>query len=50
MVDVLIALLVGDDNSVAKRSGALIEFAGVLGDPALAPALQRLWARNESRG
>lgn len=49
MVAALAELLDGDDNSVAKRRWALIEFAGVLGDPALAPALERLWARDENR-
>jgi len=49
MVAALAEMLDGDDNSVAKRRWALIEFAGVLGESALAPALERLWVRDESR-
>lgn len=49
MVEALIALIDGDDNKVAKKRWALIEFAGVFGDPMIAPALERLWARDESR-
>jgi len=49
MVEDLIAEIDGDNNKVAKRRWALIEFAGVLGEPMLAPALERLWARDESR-
>ena len=49
MVEQLIAQIDGDDNKVEKRCWALIEFADVFGEPALAPALERLWARDESR-
>ena len=49
MVGALIALLDNHDNKVPKRRWSLIEFAGVLGAPALAPALERLWGRDESR-
>jgi hypothetical protein len=38
-----------DDNSLEGPRWALIEFAGVLGDPRLAPALERLWNRDEER-
>lgn len=38
-----------DDDSVEGERSALIEFAGVLGDPDLAPPLERLWIRDEAR-
>jgi len=49
MIADLAGLLDGDDNSVPKRREALIEFGGVIGDPALAPAIERLWVRDETR-
>ena len=49
MVAALAELLNGYNNPVVKCPWTLIKFAGVLGEPALAPALERLWARDESR-
>jgi len=42
-------LLDGYDNFFLEYPSPLIKFAGVLGEPALAPALERRWERDESR-
>ena len=50
MILALEMLLDQDDDTAPKRRAALIEFAGILGDSALGPALERLWVRDETRG
>ncbi|WP_347092306.1 hypothetical protein [Sphingomonas parapaucimobilis] len=45
----LAELIDQDDNQTEKRRWALIEIAGVIGDPALGLSLLRLWARDANR-
>ncbi|MEM7202214.1 MAG: hypothetical protein AAF628_18235 [Planctomycetota bacterium] len=49
MAEELGGLIEADDDSVDGKRSALIEFAGVLGDPGLASALERCWARDDER-
>jgi hypothetical protein len=39
-----------DENRIDGRRSALIWFVGIWGNPELAPALSRLWSRDEQRG
>ncbi len=45
----LIRYIDADTGETEKKRWALIECAGMLADPALAPALQRLWDRDAGR-
>ena len=45
----LSSLIDADEEQIEARRSALVAFAGVLGDPDLAPALKRLWERDAAR-